>query len=583
MRLLAKSKSQRFRQQQDAQNEGAGAAEGYSEPPLTVSLLTSNGTRNERQSDNDFPGWHRPQTVGRMTARAAELHIPKQTIDITDGERTFSFSTPSTEMLPHSAVLPSGDYTITTSTGSAPQAAEWGRSHTTGVTEMSRNTRHHPDRKPFSSGAAMDSNVPDDFVKRPKLSAWKSFSKLFQKKQSKLHISEPFHDVLQSTPHVVPLAPVSPRVFVPSDAQSSIVRNKSVSRSLRRQKSRAEIDLKEFARNQHAMPMPSVKNKPEEAIDGQIRVGEEMKETVKALTNAARMSLEHTKGQSDVPQGTGRTPQLNVNIPNVEMERYSVMFEHQLRPKAGSLLERRHGAMKTLKPTDHMSVRTTVSGGEDINSHRKAPPPSTIRRPLLSLFPRPDAGSSQPPNLAFHRPQELQRSKTAPPGAISPARMRFERGMGSIRASPDSSPVSYDAALSPTPTSSDRQTFLSFNNDDDDDITIVTRDRPPLVSRPDDPKWNMTTSETVHVDDGTDNNNNDDPKATLNLQRRPRSKSPEDSEQQQHAVQISLARQVSISRARERVKRPSVSKHPSRPTVVELKNRKSTLVLIENA
>ncbi|KAK5007636.1 hypothetical protein LTR28_005034 [Elasticomyces elasticus] len=331
------------------------------------------------------------------------------------------------------------------------------------------------------------------------------------------------------------------------------------------------------------MPMPSVKNKPEEAIDGQVRSEEEMKETVKiAFTNAARMSLEYAEGQSDVPQGTRRTPQLNVNIPNIEMERYSVMFEHQLRPKAGSLLERRHGAMKTLKPTDHMSVRTTVSGGEDIKSHRKAPPPSTIRRPLLSLFPRRDAGSSQQPNLAFYRPRELQRSKTAPSGAISPARMRFERGMGSIRASPDSSLASSDAALSPTPTSSDRQTFLSFNNDDDDDIIVVKRDRPPLVSRPDDPKWNMTTSETDHVDDDTDNNNND-PKATLNLECQPRSKSPEDSERQQQAVQISLARQVSISRARERIKRPSVSKQPSRPTVVELKNRKSTLVLIENA
>lgn len=61
----------------------------------------------------------------------------------------------------------------------------------------------------------------------------------------------------------------------------------------------------------------------------------------------------------------------------------------------------------------------------------------------------------------------------------------------------------------------------------------------------------------------------------------PRVRSPEDLDRQ--IVQVSVARQVSVSRARDKVQRPFISKQPLKPRVVELKNRKSTVVLIENA
>ena len=61
----------------------------------------------------------------------------------------------------------------------------------------------------------------------------------------------------------------------------------------------------------------------------------------------------------------------------------------------------------------------------------------------------------------------------------------------------------------------------------------------------------------------------------------PRVKSPEDLERQ--IVQVSVARQVSVSRARRQVQQAAASKQPLRPRVVELsKNRKSTVVLIES-
>ena len=57
-------------------------------------------------------------------------------------------------------------------------------------------------------------------------------------------------------------------------------------------------------------------------------------------------------------------------------------------------------------------------------------------------------------------------------------------------------------------------------------------------------------------------------------------KSPDDLERQ--IVQVSVARQVSVSKARSQVRNALESKQPLRPRVVELnKNRKSTVVLIE--
>jgi len=68
------------------------------------------------------------------------------------------------------------------------------------------------------------------------------------------------------------------------------------------------------------------------------------------------------------------------------------------------------------------------------------------------------------------------------------------------------------------------------------------------------------------------------PKATLY----PRVKSPEDLEK--HVVQVSVARQVSVTKARKQVRQAVDVKQPLRPRVVELsKNRKSTIVMIEGS
>jgi len=60
----------------------------------------------------------------------------------------------------------------------------------------------------------------------------------------------------------------------------------------------------------------------------------------------------------------------------------------------------------------------------------------------------------------------------------------------------------------------------------------------------------------------------------------PRIRSTQELERQ--IVQVSVARQVSVSKARRQVQQATASKQPLRPRVVDMsKNRKSTLVLIE--
>lgn len=54
---------------------------------------------------------------------------------------------------------------------------------------------------------------------------------------------------------------------------------------------------------------------------------------------------------------------LNVNIPVVEMERYSVMFEKLLKPQS-SIMDRRQTMVKQLNLSDQPSGRVSKEGSE---------------------------------------------------------------------------------------------------------------------------------------------------------------------------------------------------------------------------
>lgn len=151
--------------------------------------------------------------------------------------------------------------------------------------------------------------------------------------------------------------------------------------------------------------------------------------------NHTNVSPRTLRGRIDTP------PRLHVEIPNVEMERYSVMFGDLLdetQPQA--LLARRHGQLGSLTNVGEVpeTVRTSTTSSttckqltflRQVNSHnpggglsrpaRRATSPTT-KSPSFSLFPSTSPNSSRCPVKAqLNRSSPLQRAAT-PPAALSP-------------------------------------------------------------------------------------------------------------------------------------------------------------------
>ena len=243
-------------------------------------------------------------------------------------------------------------------------------------------------------------------------------------------------------------------------------------------------------------------------------------------------------------------PRLDLDIPNGEMERYSVMFEKLLEPRV-SILERRNSKMPRtksnargarnlkplpLQPTQLMDVPV-----------RNLPQRSVTSPHLTRDVPTSRTLKSDTTTAAAH---PLHRSNTAPPSATSSIAPNFSRPKASA---PTIS--SADTVSEPTTPTTLRAPSLYY-------------DAPAIVEPDLEASYPLRQRRSV--------DSLDVPQGLY-----PRVKSPEDLERQ--IVNVSVARQVSVSRARRQVEHAVISRQPLRPRVVELgKNRKSTMVLIES-
>ena len=308
-----------------------------------------------------------------------------------------------------------------------------------------------------------------------------------------------------------------------------------------------------------------------------IRDSEDMFKTAEEERHDSPLSASGMK----VPDAIPRTPRLDLNIPNAELERYSVMFEKLLEPRQ-SILERRQSKMKRLKPnakTEEVAtakvVNLSYSKPETVKSivpQRSMTSSHLTKVPSLKIkITHHDGTSKDDVQTAIHRPRPPKRSNTAPTGSVSESAPNFSRPKPPTVSSSESqrspsSPLYGENSLPPTPT-----TVTTFA--DNESIIISNHEPLPPISRfaeKAEPSWDMLTSKPV--------------KMTIDEDSRVpylRVKSPEDLERQ--IVQVSVARQVSVSRARRQVQQATTSVQPLRPRVVELsKNRKSTVVLIES-
>jgi hypothetical protein len=303
------------------------------------------------------------------------------------------------------------------------------------------------------------------------------------------------------------------------------------------------------------------------------------------------------RNDSPLSMNEKSTPRLDLEIPNPGFERYSVMFEKLLddSPKP-SLLERRQSksrkSMKKLEPiiSNPDDSRSAPPGGHPIPQRSLTSPHLSGLTSRLSIKVKPQKDRSftapiptieQPP-ATVHRARPILRSKTAPSGSQSPLERAFFRATRITAASgltPTSQTfsVTSENSLPPTPNTT--------ATSERDSVAILTTTEPFHLHANQEPTWNMLTSKPLSPPERN-------PRRAAQPTERdpthlaPRVKSPEDLERQ--IVQVSVARQVSVSRARRQVEHAVSSKQPLRPRVVEVggpesKMRKSTVVVFEDA
>lgn len=341
MKFLERSRSQR-------KDSGLGRRKDRDVPEQPAINETNNEYHEKQLKAPVAPSrrsMQRPRTANRAMDRSKELQIPGRTIEITSDDATFSFPTPSPR-LPHSATFPHRGSGIGLAIGSPSHAPV--RSFTSDHVATRAMYQAPPAREPPGIPQQADALEQRPVLRKQK-SAWKTFGGLFQKRPAKQIVQEPFYKVQLSEPEAgfeaaseavhspALLTPPPDLVQTPTSISSHHSRTPSLSRGIARQLYRAECDRAQFEK-----VLPNIQGTMSRGVKGddrRSRVSEDMFRSNPPSRTDSPLSL--TEGVA--------TPRLNVNIPNVEMERYSVMFEKLLKPTQQSLLERRNGTLKKLK------------------------------------------------------------------------------------------------------------------------------------------------------------------------------------------------------------------------------------------
>ncbi|RYP42309.1 hypothetical protein DL768_010358 [Monosporascus sp. mg162] len=138
-------------------------------------------------------------------------------------------------------------------------------------------------------------------------------------------------------------------------------------------------------------------------------------------------NLEQNKSLGSLPIARGGSPSppmgplLNVEIPTVELERYSVMFSSVLNnPPSSNLLTRRQATLQQLKRIDNYVINEQETRHE---RSRRATSPRPTDFPEINLSPPPPIGqeASKPHRLSPRANTPLTRSNTSPSAFRSPS------------------------------------------------------------------------------------------------------------------------------------------------------------------
>lgn len=557
-----------------------------------------------------------------------------QIIEYSNGPDTFNFPTPSPRMPSRSAThddqqkptLPPGvlrrmtarDAAFLQPYGDSPRIGmadgnslsgppTWARSHTADVIMTTKTTAAIPPARP-SSPTRHEEHVmnPLPQPKTKKKSNWRAFSNLFRNKTA----TDPFYQVKpQDTAvrvtavHDAPTpnlkAPEVERPERPPTPLSCLAPAPEVSplssgRTSRQEQHpdashRTSLLPKGLGIRPRGTPIPTTSPQPKSP--GLSRRSEDILEQRQTRQDSP---LSSENEHDEKPRPVLRVPRLDLDLPTLDFPRYSVMFEKQLlNSSKPSLRERRQSKLqlqRSQSQRDEEYLRVDTNGANVRLSRRQTSP--SFKR-TLAIRTEEEHTSTHDPATAMRRPGPMPRSKTASQAAATTPDAKFlqpKRHDTHQSSSPESPGSAFysENSLPPTPTTAATCTDTdSVRHILDNAEPAWGRDnistRPPIKSAP---------PPTIRSKSYSTPTNAPRPGGEYtHVGERPYPQGIKNNHDfERHIVQVSVARQVSVSRARTRVMRamegtakPAVV--PLRPRLVQLSpsNRKSAVGVLENA
>lgn len=285
-------------------------------------------------------------------------------------------------------------------------------------------------------------------------------------------------------------------------------------------------------------------------------------------------------------------PLLNVQIPDTKMERYSVMFHDVLnrgpsKEPAASLLARRQATLERLKTIKQGTELEVQPQDRDIGKlpRRATSPQPTMETPRLSIFPVPPNGRAVP-TVAIPGPNSskpVTRSNTSPGRLPSPTQQSFDARprpsyvvTGSSRTLEVPNPFGMHPPLSggsskpqepifPTDTSfhfgADQSGLMldsptSMESQELEELIAAEPLKPTVYE----PRWQMispTTATSSSMKSANSDRRGRSPSAASSASHVTKPSTDMDPmEALQNAVEVSIARQISISREQRNLLRP---------------------------
>ncbi|KAL8929441.1 MAG: hypothetical protein Q9172_000492 [Xanthocarpia lactea] len=295
---------------------------------------------------------------------------------------------------------------------------------------------------------------------------------------------------------------------------------------------------------------------------------------------------------------------LQVDIPSVELERYSVMFSSLLQPcqepsssrqpspkRQPSLLARRQTSLQELHTAPVSDFERPWMRREHSASPRAASP---NKSPSFSLFPPSPTASSRKLQTSARERSPLHRSATTP-GAISPSRAKFDFSSPS-----DVSPNKAKFDFSTPAIVSPSEAKISTSTDPTDQFVVIIH-TPTEQSKPPQPSRKESFFSSSDAESFITANGSPAPEALSPSQlrnnsphrpspaRRTASTETRNSSAQRpsptrnpssvqdplrEAAEISIARQISISQRQRQLLVQAVAPQPVQPKIVDANARK---------